>query len=87
MLRTGEGEPLLLLHGILCSEQIWSPVAPLLAYHHEVIAPTLLGHHGGAPARVRPARLEHLVDELESLLDRLKLERAHITGNSLGGWI
>lgn len=87
MLRTGEGEPLLLLHGILCSEHVWSTVAPLLARHHEVIAPTLLGHSGGPQATNRPARIEHLVDELERLLDTLGLQKVHLAGNSLGGWV
>lgn len=87
MLRAGSGEPLLLLHGILCSERVWSTVVPLLSTHHEVIAPTLLGHQGGPSATARPGRLEHIVDELERLLDSLDIERAHIAGNSLGGWI
>lgn len=87
MLRQGTGEPLLLLHGILGSERMWGSVVPFLSASHDVIAPTLLGHHGGAPATTRPARLEHLVDDVERLLGRLELERAHIAGNSLGGWI
>lgn len=87
MLRTGSGEPLLLLHGILCSERVWSKVTPLLCPHREVIAPTLLGHRGGPPTTAREVRLGHLVDELERLLDSLGIGRAHIAGNSLGGWI
>ena len=31
MLREGSGEPLVLFHGILCSERVWRNVVPLLA--------------------------------------------------------
>ncbi|MFI4978150.1 MAG: alpha/beta fold hydrolase [Solirubrobacterales bacterium] len=85
MLREGSGEPLLLLHGILGGERMWSHVIPLLAAHHDVIAPTALGHHGGPPATVRPVRHEHVVDAAERLLDELGLEKVHLAGNSMGG--
>jgi pimeloyl-ACP methyl ester carboxylesterase len=74
-----------LLHGILGSERMWSHVVPLLADHFDVIAPTMLGHRGGRPASVRPARLEHVVDDAQRLLDELGLETVHLAGNSLGG--
>ncbi len=87
MLRAGSGEPLVLLHGILCSERIWADVVPLLSADHEVIVPTLLGHNGGPVASCSPARIEHVVDDVEWLLDQLGLRRAHLAGNSLGGYV
>ncbi len=75
----------MLLHGILGSERMWSHVVPLLVGHYDVIAPTMLGHRGGRPATVRPARLEHVVDDTQRLLDELGLEQTHLAGNSLGG--
>jgi pimeloyl-ACP methyl ester carboxylesterase len=87
MLRQGEGEPLVLLHGILCDECVWSGVTGLLAGGYDVIVPTMLGHHGGAPVRKRPASVEHVVDDVERLLDELGLAKAHLAGNSLGGWV
>ncbi len=87
MLRQGSGEPLVLLHGILCSERIWSDVVPLLAADHDVIAPTLLGHHHGPPVHVRPGRFAHVVDDAMRLLDELGLARPHLAGNSLGGYV
>ncbi|WP_040779282.1 alpha/beta fold hydrolase [Nocardia pneumoniae] len=79
--------PLVLLHGVTMSERVWEDVTPLLAARHEVITPTALGHRGGPPALRRPARVEHLVDDIERRLDALGLRRAHIAGNSLGGWM
>lgn len=75
----------MLLHGILGSERMWSHVVPLLAGAYDIIAPTMLGHRGGQPATERPARLEHIVDDAQRLLDELGLEQAHFAGNSLGG--
>jgi pimeloyl-ACP methyl ester carboxylesterase len=86
--RGGSGTPLLLLHGIGVTWRTWKPVLPLLEAHHDVIAPTLLGHSGAAALAdgVEPS-LEALVDGVEAELDRLGLDKVHIAGNSLGGWI
>jgi pimeloyl-ACP methyl ester carboxylesterase len=86
--RGGSGTPLLLLHGISVTWRTWKPVLPLLEMHHDVIAPTLLGHSGAAPLAdgVEPS-LAALVDGVEAELDKLGLDKVHVAGNSLGGWI
>jgi pimeloyl-ACP methyl ester carboxylesterase len=61
-------------------------VLPYLEPHHDVIAPTLHGHAGGPPLDSE-ASIAALVDGIEEELDRLGLQRVHIAGNSLGGWI
>jgi pimeloyl-ACP methyl ester carboxylesterase len=87
MIREGQGTPLLLLHGILGSETMWRHVVPLLAGHHDTIAVTALGHRGGTSAVARPVRIEHVVDDAERCLDALRIDRAHLAGNSMGGWV
>lgn len=87
MIRTGSGDPLVLLHGVTGSERMWRHVVGLLEPHHDTVALTALGHRGGTPPTVRPTRIEHLVDDLERQLDELGFETAHLTGNSMGGWI
>jgi len=87
MLRQGQGEPLVLLHGILGSERTWNSVVPLVATHHDVIVPNLLGHSGGATVKERPVSIEHIIDDVERQLDELALEKVHLAGNSLGGWV
>lgn len=86
--RAGAGSPLLLLHGIGAIWRAWSPVLPHLEPHHDVIVPTLHGHAGGPSlnSQVAPS-VQALVDALEEELDRLGLDKVHIAGNSLGGWI
>ncbi|UGT40704.1 alpha/beta fold hydrolase [Nocardia yamanashiensis] len=84
--RIGQGEPLLLLHGVVLTWQSWLPVLDDLAADHDVLAATLPGHWGG-PAPKRPATVASLADYIETLLDETGWDTAHIAGNSLGGWL
>jgi pimeloyl-ACP methyl ester carboxylesterase len=88
MHRGGTGQPLLLLHGIGAIWRAWSPVLPYLEPYHDVIVPTLHGHAGGPAlgSEVAPS-VQALADGIEEELNHLGLEKVHIAGNSLGGWI
>ncbi|WP_405484110.1 alpha/beta fold hydrolase [Nocardia sp. NBC_00511] len=85
--RRGQGEPLLLIHGLGDDHHAWDRVVPLLS-GFDVVAVDLPGH--GKSARlgggVRPTP-DALRNSLIGLLDRLGIERAHVAGNSLGGWM
>lgn len=92
MLRSDEfstsPEPLVLLHGLGGTWRVWLPVLGQLEAHHRVFAPTLPGHAGaGALPAGSAISLEAMVDELERQLDERGIDRAHIAGNSLGGWL
>ncbi len=87
MLRKGKGPPLVLFHGVLCSEHVWTRVVPLVAPHHDTVVLTALGHRGGSRPRTRPTRFGHIIDDAEETLDRLGLRKAHLAGNSMGGWV
>jgi pimeloyl-ACP methyl ester carboxylesterase len=86
MLRQGEGEPLVLLHGVTGGEGMWEEVMPLVAPHHDAVALTALGHRGGRPVTERPVLMKHIVDDAERSLDELGFDTAHLVGNSMGGW-
>src|ERR1700760_1478143 len=85
---TSDGTPLVLLHGLTGAWPIWRPILPALEAEQRVFAPTLPGHHGatGLPAG-RSASIDTLADVLEAQLDAEGIERAHLVGNSLGGWL
>jgi pimeloyl-ACP methyl ester carboxylesterase len=83
----GIGEPIVLLHGVLGTPRMWTDVIPRLSAHHRAIALPALGHHGGRRCELRPARIEHIIDDAERSLDALRLDRAHLAGNSMGGWV
>lgn len=78
---------LVLLHGILMSRGSWQDVVPLLSDHHDVHAVTTAGHRGGPPIRESPVTVDHLVDAVEAYLDEHGLDRPHLAGLSLGGWM
>jgi pimeloyl-ACP methyl ester carboxylesterase len=84
----GSGEPILLLHPFMMSQNVWHDVAPQLADtgRYEVFAPTMLGHNG-APRGPFFLDSGSLADYVEYQLDELGWETAHIVGNSLGGWV
>jgi pimeloyl-ACP methyl ester carboxylesterase len=86
VLRQGAGEPLVLFHGVTGSASMWRRVVPLLSPYHDVIAPTALGHLGGSRAVIRPARIEHVIDDAERFIDALGFGQVHLAGNSMGGW-
>ncbi|MBA4865196.1 alpha/beta fold hydrolase [Streptomyces sp. PSKA54] len=84
--RVGEGEPLLLLHGIGHHRQAWDPVIDILATERDVIAVDLPGF-GESPALPDGLAydLSTVVPALGSLCEALEIERPHVAGNSLGG--
>lgn len=84
---TSDKSPVVLLHGILMSGNGWQDVVPLLADEHRVHTFTTAGHRGGSPAPQRPATVSDLVDDAERYLDQSGLERPHVVGLSLGGWM
>jgi pimeloyl-ACP methyl ester carboxylesterase len=84
--RGGSGPALVCLHGFTDTWRTWELVLPELERHHDVLAPTLLGHAGGPP--IEGAISEGLLaDAIEHAMDRAGFETAHIVGNSLGGYV
>jgi pimeloyl-ACP methyl ester carboxylesterase len=86
--REGEGEPLVLLHGIGGELCVWEPVVGVLAGRRDVIAVDLpgFGRSPALPEGVVPTP-QALAGAVGGLMDELGIERAHVAGNSLGGWI
>jgi pimeloyl-ACP methyl ester carboxylesterase len=86
--RGGEGPPLVLIHGYANTWRVWEPVLPVLTERHDVLAPTLCGHHRGEPlAEGVEATVGALTDGVERAMDAAGFDTAHVCGNSLGGWI
>lgn len=82
----GQGEPLVLVHGIGASHAAWSGVVENLKSDFHCISYDLRGH-GEAPLPAQSFGLDELVEDLEALRNKLGLTRMHIAGHSLGGMI
>lgn len=76
------------MHGIGGTRRIWDPIIGPLATEHEVIAVDLPGFGDSAPLAdgVTPDP-PALARALSEVLDARGIERAHLTGSSLGAWI
>ncbi len=86
--RTGSGEPLVLIHGFSCSPVVWQPVLGGLQGSFDILAVALTGHAGGPELPLgTPASVSALVNGVEREMDESGFDTAHIAGNSLGGWI
>ncbi len=84
LMRGGAGDPLIYLHG--ASGASWLPFLDKLTAKYDVIAP----EHPGFGESDTPAWLDNIHDLAYFYLDlfaELKLDRVHLVGNSLGGYI
>jgi pimeloyl-ACP methyl ester carboxylesterase len=86
--RGGSGEPLVLIHGIGHTWRGWRPMLPLLEQRFDVLAVDMpgFGYSDPLPPDVA-ATPEALADAVEDEMARAGFDRAHISGNSLGGWV
>jgi pimeloyl-ACP methyl ester carboxylesterase len=82
----GEGEPLVLVHGLGGAAANWLALAPLLLPGRRLLVPELPGHGGSSPLPAAPS-LNPYADRISLLLEREGLARAPLVGHSLGGAI
>jgi 3-oxoadipate enol-lactonase len=82
--RWGSGEPLVLLHPLALSGELWTPLAETLADEFQVFAPDLRGH-GSSAWDGKPFSIEDLAGDVAGTLDALGLTAVSLVGLSLGG--
>lgn len=82
----GDGEPLVLVHGVGMQHGVWAPQIDELACTHRVVAYDMLGH-GGSPLPRADASLGDYAAQLEGLLDHLGIPAANVAGHSMGALV
>ena len=82
--KMGGGEPLLLVHGLLATGEMFGPVLDAFARHHTVFVPDLRGY-GSSMHLEEPSTVEQHVRDLIRLLDHLDIRGADVLGYSQGG--
>ena len=82
----GTGPTVILLHGLGGSTQMWAYNIGPLAERFHVIVPDQIGFGKSDKPHVN-YRVRTYVDFLDQLCKQLKIERASLVGNSMGGWI
>jgi pimeloyl-ACP methyl ester carboxylesterase len=83
---TGEGEPILQIHGAGFGHFNFAPATPELARQFQVIDYDMRGY-GQSDRPVQHYDMEVWADDAAGLLDALGLPEAHIHGTSMGGMI
>jgi pimeloyl-ACP methyl ester carboxylesterase len=82
----GDGEPVVLVHGLGGAAANWLALAPLLLPRWRLLVPELPGHGGSSALSAAPS-LNVYADRLGALLDHERLPSAAVVGHSLGGAI
>ena len=82
----GEGEPLLLVHGLGGSGDNWVEVLPELLRRHRVLVLDLPGHAASPPLR-RGATMDDFADAIAGVLEAEHVQSALVAGHSFGGLV
>jgi pimeloyl-ACP methyl ester carboxylesterase len=79
----GQGQPLVLLHGLFGASDNWGNVAKHFSQTHQVISVDLRNH--GKSPHSESQTYEDMADDLRTLCEALNLNKIHLLGHSLGG--
>lgn len=83
----GKGEPVILVHGFAGNSDMWRPLIADLSNDYEVIAFDCRGHgKSDKPHEPQQYGIE-MVNDIVRLMDHLQINKAHIIGYSMGGFI
>jgi pimeloyl-ACP methyl ester carboxylesterase len=80
----GEGQPILLVHGWMCSSRFWQKNVPALAQKFRVLTMDLRGH-GNSSKALTGHTVGQYARDVRDLFEHLKLRNVVLVGWSLGG--
>lgn len=86
VLQAGSGPDLMLLHGTGGHLEAYARDIAGLAQEFRVFAYDMVGH-GWSATPDRHYTIDVLSEHLLGLMDALEIDRAHLSGESLGGWV
>lgn len=81
----GEGEPLLLLHGHSLDTRMWDLQFKPFSRHYRTIRMDFRGY-GRSSEQHEDLQMTHM-DDVLTLMDSLRIERAHVVGLSMGAFV
>lgn len=85
--REGQGETVLLVHGITTYSFIWAEIFHLLKPDFDVIAVDLPGCGDSDKSVEVDYSLKHQAELLKEFIDILKIQKVHFVGHDVGGGI
>jgi abhydrolase domain-containing protein 6 len=85
--RPGPGDTIVLIHGFSADKDNWVRFTRHLPAEYRVIALDMPGHGDSAKPADATYSAEFLAACLSRAIDALKLDRVHLAGNSMGGYL
>ncbi|MFB6074611.1 MAG: alpha/beta fold hydrolase [Haloarculaceae archaeon] len=85
--RSGEGPPVVFVHGAIVDHGQWDPQVERLAGEYTVVTYDLRGHGRTGPSDRSAYSIELFAEDLAALVDALGLERPVVVGHSMGGCV
>jgi len=82
----GQGEPVLLIHGLGSGRHDWDPQMAQLSTRYRVITYDVRGHGDSSKPR-GPYNMEQFAEDAAAMIRELALPPVHVVGLSLGGMI
>lgn len=83
---TGQGKPVILVHGLACGQRMWFHQRRKLSDRHTVITYDQRGHgHSDAPDDPSRYSGAHLARDLTGIVDALEYDKVAVVGFSMGG--
>lgn len=80
----GEGEPLLLIHGVIADSELYRQAAVLLSRYYKVIIFDRRGNSRSVCKRQMLFSMDDQAEDIKDLLDELRADRVLIAGASAG---
>jgi pimeloyl-ACP methyl ester carboxylesterase len=84
---SGNGQPLVLIHGLGSASTVWKPIRNLLNQSFQVISVDLPGHGKSPYVKGQPMDPHSLAGYVLEQLSAIQVDSFHLSGNSLGGWV
>ncbi|MDT8272830.1 MAG: alpha/beta fold hydrolase [Desulfomonilia bacterium] len=87
LVRNGTGETIVLLHGFGANKDNWVRFVRHIPKEYRIYALDLPGHGDSPFIEDKTYSLDAITDGISRAIDELGIERFHLAGNSMGGWI
>ena len=84
---TGSGEAVVLSHGAGGSHAIWMHQTPVLAEQYRVVTWDQRGWGKSTNVAGLAGDQNTAIEDLRRLMDHLGIDKAHVIGQSMGGWV
>lgn len=84
---TGQGEPLLFIHGLASSSRSWKKQVPFFAQHYRVITFDIRGHGRSDRPLREPYSVKLFAADAVELMRTLGIDSTHVVGFSMGGMV